>query len=173
MSVNEFARRRREYILALSVTAQAPSGQYGDTKLVNIGTNRWSVKPEIGFSYPAGKLDLDLYAGAWFFTDNPSFYPGASSHTQQPLTTLQVHVSYTIRRGLWAAFDSTWYRGGEVSTNNGPFNSRENNIRLGGTLSAPLPAQQSIKLAYSSGVAGTVGADFNTWTIGWQKTFLQ
>jgi hypothetical protein len=26
-----------------------------------------------------------------------------------PLTALQAHVSYTIRRGLWAAFDSTWY----------------------------------------------------------------
>ena len=109
MSVKEFAHRQRGYILAASLTAQVPSGQYGNTKLINIGTNRWSFKPELGFSYPAKKLDLDLYAGSWFFTDNSSFYPGNSNRSQLPLTALQAHVSYTIRRGLWAAFDSTWY----------------------------------------------------------------
>ena len=173
MSVKEFARRRRGYILATSLTAQVPSGQYGNTKLVNIGTNRWSFKPELGFSYPVKKLDLDLYAGVWFFTGNTSYYPGSSVRSQQPLTALQGHVSYTIRRGLWAAFDSTWYGGGDVSTNGGPLNSRQSNSRVGGTVSIPLPGRQSIKFAYSSGVAGTIGADFTTWTLGWQKTFFR
>ena len=174
LSPKKFAAHfHREYILATSLTVQAPAGQYGSTKLINIGTNRWSFKPEIGFSYPVKKLDLDLYAGAWFFTDNHSYYPGTANRLQEPLSALQAHVSYTIRRGLWAAFDATWYAGGAVSVNDGPLQNRESNSRLGATASIPLPARQSIKFAYSSGVSGTVGAKFNTVTVSWQRTFFR
>lgn len=172
LTPREFARNRHSYILAASLTAQAPSGQYGDTKLINIGTNRWALKPELGFSYPVKKLDLDLYAGAWFFTDNNNYYPGTSNRAQQPLTALQAHVSYTIRRGLWAAFDSTWYGGGDVQLNGGTGMDRQSNSRLGATVSIPLSARQSVKVAYSSGVSGTIGAKFDTVTVSWQKIWL-
>jgi len=169
----EFARNRNTYILATSLTVQAPSGQYGNTKLINIGSNRWAFKPEAGFSYPIRRLDLDLYAGAWFFSDNNMFYPGAGYRSQEPLTTLQAHVSYTIRRGLWAAFDSTWYGGGAVAVNGGPFTERQSNSRVGVTVSIPLPARQSIKVAYSSGVSGTIGASFSTVTVSWQRIWFR
>jgi len=173
LTPKEFARSRHSYILAASLTVQAPSGQYGDTKLINIGANRWALKPEAGFSYPVKKLDLDLYAGAWFFTANNNYYPGTTNRAQQPLTALQAHVSYTIRRGLWAAFDSTWYGGGDVQLNGGPGMNRQNNSRLGATVSIPLPARQSVKVAYSSGVSGTIGAKFDTVTISWQKIWFR
>ena len=173
LSPQEFAKEHRNtWIIGTSLTVQAPSGQYGGTKLVNIGTNRWSLKPELGFSYPVRRFYLDLYAGAWFFTDNTNYYPGGLTRSQQPLTTLQAHVSYNVRRGLWAAFDSTWYGGGAVSSAGAPYTDRESNSRLGGTVSLPLPAGQSIKVAYSTGVYGTIGADFNTVSISWQKVWL-
>lgn len=172
LSPKEFAQNRRTYIIATSLTVQAPSGQYGSTKLVNIGANRWAFKPEVGFSYPLRRLYLDLYAGAWLFTSNNSYYPGTATRSQAPTTALQAHVSYTVRRGLWAAFDATWYGGGAVSTNGGPSTDRQSNSRMGATVSFPLPAGQSIKAAYSSGVSGTIGADFNTVSISWQKVWL-
>lgn len=172
MSPKEFASYHQSYILATSLTVQAPSGQYDSTKLVNIGTNRWSFKPEIGFSYPLRKLYLDLYAGAWLYTANNSFYPGTTIRSQEPTTALQAHVSYNFRRSLWAAFDATWYAGGAVSTNSGPYTNRQSNSRLGATVSIPLFAQQSIKVAYSSGVTGTIGANLKTVTVSWQKVWL-
>ncbi|QNI34274.1 transporter [Alloacidobacterium dinghuense] len=172
MSPKEFASYRQSYILATSITVQAPSGQYGSRKLINIGANRWAFKPEVGFSYPVRKLYLDLYAGAWLYTANSSFYPGTANRTQQPTTALQAHVSYNFRRALWAAFDATWYGGGAISTNGGPDNERQSNSRIGGTVSIPLRGQQSIKVAYSSGVTGTIGANLKTVTISWQKIWL-
>jgi len=172
LSPKEFARRRQSFIIATSITVQAPSGQYDSTKLINIGANRWAFKPEVGFSYPLRKLYLDLYAGAWFFSDNGSYYPGTVNRSEEPLTALQGHVSYTIRRGLWAAFDATWYGGGAVSVSGGPATDRESNSRMGATVSLPLPAGQSIKVAFSSGVSGTIGADFKTLSISWQKVWL-
>ena len=76
LSVREFAKRtHRSFILGTSLSITAPSGQYGSTKLINIGTNRWSFKPEIGVSYPVKKLDLDLYAsGTVLYGGNSNFY---------------------------------------------------------------------------------------------------
>lgn len=173
MTPAEFAKRtHRSFIIGTSLFITAPAGQYSGQKLINLGTNRWSFKPELGVSYPVKKLDLDLYGGAWFFTDNGNFYPGLMNRSQAPLTTLQAHVSYTVRRGLWVAFDSTWYGGGETTVNGGPPTDRQSNSRLGATVSLPLGKLQSLKIAYSSGVSGNIGSKFNTVSVGWQHIWL-
>ena len=51
----------------------APTGQYLPSRLVNIGTNRWAFKPEIGISQPFGNWFFDASAGAGFFTRNNDF----------------------------------------------------------------------------------------------------
>jgi hypothetical protein len=173
MSPREFARRQsRSLIIAASLTLDAPSGQYSGTKLVNLGTNRWAFKPEVGVSLPVRKFYFDLYAGAWLYTANTNFYPGGLRRTQDPLTALQAHFSYTFRRNLWAAIDSTWYGGGVTTVNGGAPSQRQSNSRLGATLSLPLVHNQSLKIAYSSGVTGTIGASFNTLSIGWQHVWF-
>jgi hypothetical protein len=80
-----FAAAPRRTILGLSLTVQAPTGEYDNTKLINLGTNRWSIKPEVGVSVPVGRWFLDAYAGAWFFTDNDEFYPGAVTRSRDPI----------------------------------------------------------------------------------------
>jgi hypothetical protein len=169
LSPRDFARRKkRSPIVGTSLSLIVPAGQYDRTKLINLGTNRWSFKPEIGFSFPAKGFDLDMYVGAWFFTENDAFFPGSVRRTQNALTAAQAHVSYTIRRGLWVAFDGTWYGGGEVSVDGGPKTSRRNNTRLGATFSVPVSKTQSIKFAYSRGVTARVGQDFKTFSVAWQ-----
>jgi len=173
MSVTEFARRpHRRLIIGTSLTMTSPSGQYDNTKLINLGTNRWSFKPEIGISYPAKKVFLDLYAGVWFFTENKSFYTGTFSRSQNPLTAIQAHASYTLRPGLWAAIDATWYTGGAATVNGGVPSERQSNSRLGATFSYPLTKGHSFKLSYSSGVTGNVGSKFNTISGGWQYVWF-
>jgi hypothetical protein len=173
MTPAEFAKRsHRKFIIAASLTVNAPSGQYSSEKLINIGTNRWAFKPELGISYPVKKLDLDLYGSSWFFAENSAFYPGQSTKTQAPLTALQAHVSYTFRRRFWVAVDSTWYGGGASTVNGGPPSERQSNSRLGATVSLPLAKGQSLKFAYSSGVSGRIGSAFNTLSVGWQYAWF-
>jgi hypothetical protein len=165
----EFAQaRRRGIIVGTSLTVQAPAGQYDPAKLINLGTNRWSFKPELGISYPWKKFDLDLYAGAWFFTQTSHFFPGESVRTQDPITTLQGHVSYTIRRQMWFAVDGTWYQGGAGYVNGGPPSTAQSNTRFGATLSLPLSKRQSLKVAYSAGATARTGSNFDTLGVAWQ-----
>lgn len=166
------ATRQRTPIVGTSLTVNAPSGQYDPAKLINLGTNRWAFKPEVGVSFPVKKFYLDFYLGAWFFTDNQRFFPGESHRAQDLLTSAQAHVSYTFRRSLWCAVDSTWYGGGAARVNNGPASGRQNNSRLGVTLSLPLVSSQSLKIAYSSGVTAQVGSRFNTVSVSWQYVWF-
>jgi len=165
----EFARRPRPpFLIGTSLTVSYPTGQYYGDKLINIGTNRWAFKPEVGLSVPWKKLDLDVYGGAWFFTENANYYPGGASRQQDPLTTVQGHVCYTFRPSLWVAADGTWYGGGAASVGGGPKSGRLDNTRLGLTLSVPLTKSQSMKLAYSRGAAVRAGSNFSTIVAGWQ-----
>jgi outer membrane putative beta-barrel porin/alpha-amylase len=163
---------RRTPILGISLSVDAPSGQYAKSKLVNLGTNRWAFKPELGLSYPARKFDIDFYAGAWFFTDNSHFFPGTFDRSQEVLTSTQAHISYTFRPGLWFAVDSTWYGGGAVRVNQGSPASRQSSTRLGATLSVPLVSHNSLKIAYSSGVTARTGSNFAAISISWQHVWF-
>ena len=173
MSPKEFMQRpHRNFIIGASLTFTAPAGQYSGEKLINIGTNRWSFKPEVGVSYPVKKLFLDLYAGSWFFMDNGNFYPGQLTRSQNPLPTIQGHVSYTLRHSMWVAVDSTWYGGGAATVAGGAPSERQSNSRLGATVSLPLAKKQSVKISYSSGVSGRIGSKFDTISVGWQHVWF-
>jgi hypothetical protein len=172
MTPAEFAQRRRERIVGVSLTVAPPIGQYDETKLVNLGSNRWSLKPEIGLSLPFGRWTVDAYAGVWVFTDNDRYYPGSSRRHQDPVVALQGHVSYALGRRAWIALNGTWYGGGKMVVNGATAADPYRNARLGATWAIPIGARQSFKVAYSTGAATRVGADFRTITVAWQMTFF-
>ena len=154
--------------MGTSLTVTAPTGQYDGAKLINLGTNRWGFKPEVGVAVPKGRWDFDAYLGVWLFTDNSDFYPGGRRRSQDRVAALQGHASYTFRPRLWAAVDATWYQGGGARIDGGEPSGAMNNSRLGATVSFPMGRQQSFKVAYSSGVAVRTGTNFRTFSVGWQ-----
>jgi hypothetical protein len=172
MRAREFAKTPRKTILGTSLTGVAPSGQYYGSKLINLGTNRWGFKPEVGLAVPKGHWDVDAYLGVWLFTSNTNFYPGGLTRSQDPVVSLQGHVSYTFRPRMWAAFDATWYSGGSTQVEGGTPSASMNNSRLGATLSIPAGRSQSFKVAYSSGVIVRTGTNFRTLSVGWQWLWL-
>jgi hypothetical protein len=171
LSPERFAQRTSQPVLGASLLLVAPTGQYDSSRLVNIGSNRWAFKPELGFAYPAGRFSLEAYGGLWFFTDNNN-YLGGSRRSQESLTAWQAHVSYSFRRSLWLAADATHYSGGRTRTNDVPAANRQENTRVGLTLSVPLRAEQSIKIAWSRGTTVRFGGDFEEVSIAWQAAWL-
>jgi len=171
LTPKEFAQRTPKTTLGASVVVLAPTGEYFPDKLINIGSNRWGIKPELGLSIPFRRWLFDVYAGAWFFTDNDEFYGGVR-RSQDPITTVQGHVSYTIRPRLWAAIDSTYYFGGQSTVGGVLKADRKENSRLGVTMSVPIGARQSLKMSWSEGASTRTGNDFSTWGIAWQYAWF-
>ncbi len=168
MGARAFSKAPRKTIVGTSLTVVAPTGQYDGTKLINLGSNRWAFKPEVGVSVPAGRWDFDAYLGVWLFARNDNFFPGGVERSQSRVVALQGHGSYTIRPRLWVAVDATWYQGGSTTAGTGTPSPEMNNSRLGATLSLPVGQHQSFKVAYSSGISVRTGSNFRTISIGWQ-----
>ena len=167
LSLKEFAGYEQDLILGASLRVTAPLGQYDDTRVVNLGANRWSFKPELGISKALGPWTLEATAAVTLFTDNEDFF-GGNDRSQDPLYSLEGHVIYGASSGIWGSLDATYFTGGRTTLNGERGNDLQQNWRLGGTLAFPVDRHNSIKLYASSGVSARTGNDFDLVGIAWQ-----
>jgi hypothetical protein len=167
LSLKEFAGYKQHLIVGVSLRVFAPLGQYDDTKVVNLGTNRWSFKPEVGVSKALGRWTLEGTAAVTLFTDNEDFFNG-STRSQDPLYSFQGHAIYSYRSGIWGSLDATYFTGGRTTLDGTLNNDLQQNWRVGGTVAFPLGVRNSIKLYASSGVSARTGNDFDLLGIAWQ-----
>ena len=167
LTSEEFAQRPPATVLGTSLTVVTPTGEYDPARLINIGSNRWSFKPEIGLSHPAGNWFLEAALGVWLFTDNSDFF-GGQRRSQDPVYTTQGHVSYTFRSGLWLSADATFYRGGRTSVDGVDKADLQQNSRYGLALSVPLSTGVSVKLDWSRGLTTRIGGNFDTFGVALQ-----
>ena len=167
MDLKGFAAYRQKTNLGVSLLAALPLGKYDPTKLVNLGSNRFSFKPEIGLSRALGKWTLEVYGGVWLFTDNQDFY-GGKTREQDPLGSAQLHFLYTIKPRLWIALDANFYAGGRTTVDGRKNLDLQKNSRMGATFSFPVGSRQSLKFAFSRGAYTTIGADFISLLVGYQ-----
>jgi hypothetical protein len=167
LSLEEFANYQQDLIIGASMQVSVPLGQYDESKLVNLGNNRWFVKPDIGISKAWGALAIELSTGMYFFSKNDNFF-GGSTLEQDPVSSTQLHVTYNLGHGVWAALSGTCDYGGRTQIDGEQNDDLQNNSRIGATLSVPVNRKNSIKFYASSGVYTTTGSDFSLVGIVWQ-----
>lgn len=161
VSAKGFAERTPTTTVGASLIVAAPTGDYDSSRLINIGSNRWAFKPDIGLSQPIGDWFVDLAAGLWLFTDNRDFYNG-HTRSQAPLPVLQAHVGYNFRPGLWLATDGIYYWGGGIRVDGVSSNDTESVSRFGLSLSVPITDELSAKFAWSTWLSARNGGTFET-----------
>lgn len=167
LSFREFPGYRQDVIIGASLQVSVPVGQYDDTKLVNIGTNRWAFKPELGISKSWGTWTVDMAAAVALYTDNTDFL-GGGTVSQEPLYAVQGHVVHGFRSGIWVALDGTYYWGGETTVNGVTGDTLRKNTRVGVTVALPVDRQNSVKLYGSTGVSTRTGDEYDGLGIIWQ-----
>jgi hypothetical protein len=170
LPLDEFVKWQQDLIIGASLQVGAPWSQYDDTRLINIGTNRWSFKPEVGISKALGSWTLETTAAVTFYTVNHDFF-GANTRSQDPLYSIQGHVIYGFASGIWVSLDATYFAGGRT-TLNGTLNSDlQQNWRVGSTLALPVDRKNSIKFYASSGVSARTGNNYDLIGVAWQYRF--
>lgn len=172
-SIGQIVKAPRRTIIGTSLNFAAPTGEYYPDKLLNLGTNRWSVRPEFAVSQPIGqRWTLDAYAGVWFFAANNESYPGTQRKTQSPLSTFQTHLSYNFEPQLWMALDVTYYVGGRTTVGEAAPTDLQSNVRTGLTAVLPVGQRHSIKIAASRGAIVRLGANFTSYSVAWQTSWI-
>lgn len=179
MTVQEYRGWTQKTIIGISLRVLAPTGQYDPRKLINWGNNRWAFKPEFGISRRWGYWIVDGYGGAWIFTSNPEFFsknrynPQTYIQTQAAIGAFEGHISYDVRPRLWASLDGNFWFGGKTSIN-GVENAatKQENSRIGMTISVPIGKHQSVKFSYSNGAYTKYGGKFQNVSVAWQYSWL-
>jgi hypothetical protein len=166
-SLQEFTNYQQDLIIGASVQISAPLGQYDEDKLVNLGSNRWYIKPDIGISKAWGALALEFSTGAFFFSNNDDYF-GGKTLEQDPVYTTQMHATYSFGKGIWAALSGTYDYGGRTIVDGVKNDDRQGNSRMGATLALPINRKNSIKLFASSSIHTRVGSDIDLIGIIWQ-----
>lgn len=167
LELKDFRNYRQDLIVGASLQVSAPLGQYDETRLVNLGNNRWFFKPELGASKALGQWTLEGKLAATMFTKNDEFFNG-NTRKQDPIYSAQANVIHSFENGVWASLDATYYRGGRTTLNGERNFDLQKNWRLGGTLALPVDAHNSIKFQASTGVSARTGNNFDLFGVAWQ-----
>lgn len=167
LSMKEFASYQQDLLIGASIQVSAPTGQYDSKKLVNLGNNRWFVKPDIGISKAFGPLTLELTGGVTFFSNNDDYF-GGKTLEQAHLYTTQLHANYGFSNGVWFALGGVYDYGGRTTIDGVRSDNVQSNSRFGATLALPVNRNNSIKLTASTGVSTRTGSDYDLYGVFWQ-----
>ncbi|MEN2398636.1 transporter [Flavobacterium sp. MC2016-06] len=166
----EFKNFEQKTILGVSFVTSIPTGNYYGDKKINIGTNRWAFKPEIGVSKRFAHFYAEAYGGIWLYTNNNDYL--GKKLEQKPTYSLQAHASYYFKNNMWIGFNTNWFFGGETITDGVADDSQIDNWRVGGTFSTPVAKGQSIKLQYHVGAYTNNGLNYYALTLSYQYSFF-
>jgi hypothetical protein len=170
MDAPDFRKYQQKTIVGASLQVAVPLGQYDPEKLINLGTNRWSLLPEVAVSRAFQKWYFEAASGVWFFTENDDFF-GGRNLKQNPILFVKGHVVRILKPRVWLSFNFGLAYGGETKIDGVLRNNFQKNTRFGLTFSFPLAPRNTLKLAFASGVTTRIGADFNSVVVAYQYTW--
>ncbi|MCH5373741.1 MAG: transporter [Planctomycetes bacterium] len=163
-------RAKPRAMLGASVKVVAPTGSYDKDRLLNPGSNRWAIKPEIGGMIPlTPKLHLEAELGVWLFEDNDDFLTG--KREQDPIVGIELHLIRRFRPGFWASLDANYFTGGRQTIGGNRLRDVQRNSRLGFTAVVPVAAGHAIKFGFATGVLTEYGTDFDQYLLAYQVLF--
>lgn len=167
----DFKSYQQKAIFGVSIVTSVPIGLYYTDKQINLGSNRWAFKPEIGVSKRFQHLYAEAYLGAWFYTNNTEYLIDKTLK-QKPTLSLQAHVSYYFKNQMWVGFNTNWYELGATTIDGVSSTDLLNDWRIGATFSMPLSKSQSIRLQYHTGLFANLGLNYDSLTLAYQYVFF-
>ncbi len=165
------ATSRSDTVVGAAVSLVLPWGEYYPDRLINLGENRWILRPQLGITHTRDKWTYELTGSVFIYGDNDDFRSG-NELSNDPLWALQAHAIYTFRPGLWASLSSGYGAGAEPSINGVERDVRTANWLNSITFGFPINRQQGIKIAWLNWrTQEDNGIDRDDIVIAWQYVF--
>jgi len=147
-SKEEFASYTPETIVDLLIAVTAPTGEYDSSKIINLGTNRWSFRVGVPMMHffstgPSNSTSLEVQPSITFFTDNDD-----ASLEQDPIYKLEAHVTHDFTMMLWGSLDAMYTTGGETTVNGLEKDNSQRSLGLGVSLGAFFSPTMGMTLSY-------------------------
>ena len=173
LSVEQFEQYQPTTTLGLSLTMTAPTGSYQSNKILNLGSDRWSFKPEFAWSHPFGreqKWELDAYANVSFYTDNTSYH-GKEILRQDPLPAIEGHLSYSFTENIWASFDTRYSFRGTTAVDGVPQGNAQQNFILGTEMNVSLNPRNTLIFEFAKALVHNNGPAVTGFSVRYDYTW--
>ena len=158
-------------VVGAALGVVVPLGQYKEDKLLNIGQNRYIIRPQLGFVHTRGSWSYELTGTINFFTDNNDFW-GGNKREQDPLSALQAHVVHTFKNSIWGSVSAGYDWGGETTVNGIKKDDKRENLFFAIGTGFPVTRTSSIKFAYVGGrTQKDIGNDNDYFILGFSTRF--
>lgn len=173
LTVAEFQNYRPTTTLGGSFTVTAPTGSYNSNRILNLGSDRWSFKPEIALTHPFGpdqNWEFNAYANVFFFTDNTTYH-GKEILRQEPLPGLEAHISYSFSDKVWASLDARYSLRATTYLNGVDQNNSQQNLILGSEVGVSLSSRNSLLLEFGKAVVHQNGPALVGFSVRYDYTW--
>lgn len=173
------SKELREYLIAhpvrtvvgVSLALTLPLGQYYDDKLLNLGQNRFVLRPQVGFVHTWGNWSYELTGSVFLYTNNNDFFNGVT-RKQDPVFATQTHLIRRFKHGTWGSLSLGTGLGGQSIVNKLPNDDERGDVMAALSLGFPLMKKQAIKVVYMrSQTQNAIGSDTNSFSIIWSGIF--
>jgi len=155
-----------ETIFGTALVVQLPTGDYMDDKLINLGTNRYTFRPQLGVVHNRGNWSMELTGEAYLYTDNKDFFNG-NKLEQDPYYTVQTHLVYSFRPGVWAAGGAGYGYGGKSTLSGVDKNDRRENLAWALSVGYPITRRLGMKVGYlGTRTQKSIGQDTDSIAVG-------
>lgn len=117
LKAKEFLRHDVDLSVNVGLNVTAPTGQYNSGESLNVGSNQWKTRLSVpvvkalGPWVPGRRTTLEVMPAVVLFGDNDNAQ--GSEIDQDPLYSVEVHLTRDMTRQAFISLDYTWLDGGD------------------------------------------------------------
>ncbi len=153
MSLDEFQVYTPGTVVNLFLAVTLPLGEYDSSNLVNLGSNRWTIRVGVPVVHPlelfAGKkTTLELVPNLHLFTENRD-----KNLKQDPLFTVEGQVTQDFTGRFWGALGFLYTAGGKTKVDGIRRNGTQKSLSLSATLNYEVSKRWALSFRYGETVA--------------------
>lgn len=146
-SVSNDPKETINTVVGAGVAVGIPLGKYFEDKLLNLGDNRFTIRPQIGVVHTRGPWSYELTGSTFFFTDNDNFFNG-NKREQKPFYAVQAHIIRVFEAGLWGSLSAGYGQGANSKINGVSKDDEREGFISALSLGFPLTSDQTLKFSY-------------------------
>ena len=166
-----FVNRPVNTAVGAALAVSVPAGEYFDDRLLNLGQNRFTFRPQLGVVHTRGYWSYELTGSMFLFTDNNNFFNG-KKREQKPLYAIQTHVIRLFKPGLWISLSTSYGSGGRSRINGESKDDERENLLAAFSIGLPVTRNQGVKFTYiRARTLNNIGSDTDTLALGWSILF--
>ena len=166
-------KKSNNTVVGAAIAVTVPWGEYYEDKLLNIGSNRYTIRPQIGVVHTSGPWSYELTGSIFFFTDNNQFYNG-NKVEQDPFYAVQAHIIRVFSPGVWGSLSTGYGKGSESIVNGVSKDDEREGFISSLAFGIPITQNQGVKFSYiwwENDTTQATVSDTDTFALSWSYRF--